>query len=118
MATQAVEYSTFTFDITEGVAVDGATIGTIGGVAIGYHLTRTKSKSKIHSYQLIVTHDTVGTTILEYSVRQATITNGDAFAADTVFRTNEGAGQASAVIAHTRAGEKTTYDIVVIHLDA
>lgn len=118
MATQAVEYSTFTFDIVEGVAVNDAVIGTVGGAIIGTHLTRTKSKGTTHSYQLIVVHDTVGTNALEYSVRQASITNGDAFVADTAFRTNAGAAQASAVVAHTRKGETTTYDIIVVHLNA
>ncbi len=55
---------------------------------------------------------------VEYSVRQADLVNGAAFVADTVFRTNAGAGQASAVVAHTRKGETTTYDIIVVHLNA
>lgn len=118
MATQAVEYSTFTFDITEGTNVDDAVIGTVGGAIIGTHLTRTKSKGSTHSYQLIVTHDTVGTNALEYSVRQASLVNGAAFVADTAFRTNAGAAQASAVIRHTSKSETTTYDIILVHLNA
>lgn len=118
MAAQAVEFSTFTFNITEGVAVDDAVIGTVGGAIIGTHLTRTKSAGKQHFYQLIVVHDTVGTNALEYSVRQTSLANGAAFVADTVFRTNAGAGQASAVVRHSHQGETTSYDIIVIHLNA
>ena len=118
MATQAVEFSTFTFDVTEGTAVDDAVIGTVGGAIIGTHLTRTKSKGTVHSYQLIVVHDTVGTNALEYSVRQLTLTDGASFVADTVFRTNAGAGQASAAIRHTTNDDSNTYDIIVVHLNA
>lgn len=118
MATQAVEFSTFTFDITEGVNVDDAVIGTVGGAIIGTHLTRTKSAGLVNSYQLIVVHDTVGTNALEYSVRQTSLVNGAAFVADTAFRTNAGAGQASAVVRHKNKSETTTYDIIVVHLNA
>jgi hypothetical protein len=118
MAAQAVEYSTFTFSITEGTSVDDAVIGTVGGAIIGTHLTRVGTRGNVHDYQLIVTHDTVGTNALEYSVRQATIAQGASFVADTAFRTNAGAAQASAVVAHSKRGNSTTYDIIVVHLNA
>jgi hypothetical protein len=118
MAAQAVEYSTFTFTITEGTAVNDAVIGTVGGAIIGTHLTRVGSRGNQHDYHLIVTHDTVGTNALEYSVRQATVTNGSAFTADTAFRTNAGAAQASAVVAHSKNSGSVTYDIIVVHLNA
>ena len=118
MVVQAVEFSTFTFDVTEGVDVDDAVIGSVGGAIISATLTRTKSKGNIHSYSLVVVHDDVGANALEYSVRQTTITNGSAFSADNVFRTNAGVAQAAAVIRHTGKGEDNTYDIIVVHLNA
>ena len=118
MVAQAVEYSTFTFDVTEGTNIDDATIGTVGGAIIDVILTRTKSKGTVHSYHLFVVHDTVGTTVLEYSVRQATVTDGAAVSLDNVFRTNAGAGQAAAVIRHTTNDDSSTYDVIVVHLNA
>ena len=118
MVAEAVEYSTFTFDVTEGVNVDDAVIGTVGGAIIDVVLTRVKSKGTVHSYQLFVVHTTVGTNALEYSVRQASLKDGAAFVADTVFRTNAGAGQAAAVLRHSTNDETSTYDVIVVHLNA
>lgn len=119
MAAQAVEYSTFTFEVTEGVDVDGATIGTIGGsTIIGTHLERVRSKGNVHTYHLVIAHDTSSTTALEYSVRDITITDGSAFDADNSFRTVEGASKASALLPVGSSDGKTKYDLIVVHLTA
>jgi len=118
MVAQAVEYDAYSITVVDGTPQSDIVLATVNGAIIEVNITRTRGKGTESDYEIVVVHDTVGTTLLEWSVVSFTVTKGTTIT-DAVFATVAGASQAAKVIKTQDLPEnKTRYDILVVHLNA
>lgn len=117
MATQAVEFSHFTITVTKGADVEDVVLGTLGGTIISVTITKIKETTDTITYHIIIIHDTVSTTALEYTTKQFVKTDGTD-ALDVVLDTVAGASQAAFASPTDIREDQTTYELIVVHLNA
>jgi len=117
MATEAALYSTFT--ITRGAAdATDVVFGTLTGPLLFADcaaLTDTKDSTK---YQIVCTYIAGTDQALEYSIFRKTFTNGAAVEVDTALATIAGVQKYSFIKKVSDTPTTTTYDIIVLHLNA
>tara|TARA_B110000495_G_C22757330_1_gene443528 strand:+ start:254 stop:607 length:354 start_codon:yes stop_codon:yes gene_type:complete len=117
MATEAALYSTFTIERTTADATD-VVFGTLTGpllFADCQAISDTKDSTK---YQVICTYIAGTDQLLEYSIFRKTFTHGAAVEVDTALATIAGVQKQTFVKKVSDTSTTTTYDIIVLHLNA
>ncbi len=120
MAAVVLERSSVVVSIVKGLAPTAdIVLGTIGGVlqtgGVELRLLETVPNYKV-AINLI--HNATGSTILEFSHAEITVTRGAAISLDNVLDTVAGAIQGVATLLVDSTPTTDTYLVVVVHLDA
>ena len=117
MTATDIETDVYTITVENGVDVSDATLATVNGAIKNIDIIRIATKGNISTYHIVVHHDDVGTTGLEYTTRSVDVTNGTTVT-DDVFASVAGVVQKAQGFPITRKGELTGYDLIAVHLDA
>ena len=117
MTATDLEIDAYTVSVTSGTNQSDVTLATVNGAIKEINIRRRQAAGNVNIYDIVVVHDDVGTTGLEWTVRTVTVESGTDIV-DTVYGTIAGLAQASKVIATHSQGNNTTYDILVVHLNA
>lgn len=119
MVSENQEYSTFEATITEGTNVTDVVMGTVGGALLTGGTVIKKRKRTDDGkiiYDILVVHTVTGTTILRYTKREITVTEGTDVL-DVALATTVGAAQAVDIAKIRQVGNKITYVIFIVHLN-
>ena len=117
MATEAALFATFT--ITRGLtdSTDVA-FGTLTGPLVFADCEQIENDATGTKYQVMCEYIAGVDQALEYTIIQKTFTNGAAVELDTALATLAGASKAAFLRKVASTATTTTYDIIVIHLNA
>ena len=121
MVAENLEYSTFQATVTEGTDDTDVPIASLGGLLKegGIQIKKRKrtDDGKI-IYDILMIHtDAGGPTALEYTKREITVTEGTDVT-DIVLATVAGVTQAVDIAEIRHVGNKITYAIFAVHLNA
>ena len=115
-----LERSSVVVSIAKGAAPTAdISIGTIGG-ALQTGGVEIKLLETVPNYKVAINmiHDATGTTILEFTHAEITVTRGASISLDNVLDVTAGATQAVAALLVDSTPTTDTYLIVVVHLNA
>ena len=117
MSATDLEIDSYTIEVVSGTNQSDIPLATVNGALKEINIRRRQSKRNTSVYDIVIVHDDVGTTALEYTTRSVSVTSGTTIT-DQVYATVAGLAQASKAIAtHSERGI-TTYEIIVVHLNA
>ena len=117
MTATDIENSVYTITVTNGTDQSDVVLATVNGAIKEINIIRRLTKGNVSTYDIIVTHDDVGTTALEWTSRSLTVTSGTTIT-DDVFGTVAGVVQAAKSFAIETSVGVTKYDIIAVHLNA
>jgi hypothetical protein len=117
MATEAALYATFTISRGTSDATD-VVFGTLTGPLVFADCEALDSSPDNTRYQVVCEYIAGTDQALEYSIFRKTFVNGAAVEVDTALATLAGASKATFLKKVSDDGNNTTYDIIVLHLNA
>ncbi len=117
MTATDIEVDVYTIDVADGASLTDQVLATVNGAIKEISITRVSQSPGSNKYNITVVHDDVGTTSLEWSSRQVTVTQGTPIT-DQVFGTIAGVAQASKAIIKSVSNGVAVYDVIIVHLNA
>jgi hypothetical protein len=117
MTATDIETDVFTITVTHGTDASNVVLGTVNGAIKDIDIIRIAVGGEVSTYHIVVHHDDVGTTALEYTTRSLDVTNGTPVI-DDVFATVAGVVQKAQGFPTIRKGELSSYDLIAVHLNA
>ena len=117
MASEAALYATFTIERTTSDATD-VVFGTLTGPLQFAGCETISNSPDSTKYQVLCTYIAGTDQALEYTIIRKTFTNGAAVEVDTALATIAGLQKQTFLKKVSETGTTTTYDIIVLHLNA
>lgn len=117
MATEAALYATFTITRGDTDATD-VVFGTLTGPLVFADCEKISQSVNSTKYQIVCEYIAGTDQNLEYSIFRKTFVNDAAVEVDTALATLAGDSKATFLRKVSNNGSSTTYDIIVLHLDA
>jgi len=115
MTVTDLEIDGYSISVTSGTPLTNQALATVNGDIKEINVRRRQSRGSGSDYDIVIVHDNVSTTTLLWSVITIELTKGIPLV-DQVFATVSGVVQAAKVIATSSSGNRTTYDVLAIHL--
>lgn len=117
MTATDLEVDSYTITVESGVNQSDIVLATVNGAIKDIRIDPIQTRGDFTDYLITIIHDDVGTTALEFTTRTLTVTKGTSVI-DTVLATIAGLSQASFAKLQRTEGDKSTFDIIVVHLNA
>jgi len=117
MTATDIETDVYTITVTNGTDQSDVPIATVNGAIKEINIIRLDSSGESSTYNIVISHDDVGTTALEFTSRSLDVTKGTTIT-DDVFATVAGVVQAVKSFPIKTGGQVVGYDLIAVHLNA
>jgi hypothetical protein len=118
MAAQTVEVSTAQISVTKGTNLTDQVLATVGGAVQEVQIKKVERIGDVTTYFIIIIHDNVATTALEWTKREVAITKGATDKLDEALAVLAGNTVGVDIDLLEINGDVYTYTVIDVHLNA